>query len=85
MEDRQTYHLPVMCRWRKEEQMTIIDIIIGKVTNMNLKSNGFLHFISRMPEGFASLFMFGRARSKTSVENSIAVVGVKKALLIGNI
>ena len=29
--------------------------------------------------------MFGRARSKTSVENAIAVVGVKTALLIGNI
>ena len=40
---------------------------------------------NRMAGGFASLCMFGRARSKTSVENSIAVVGVKKALLIGNI
>ena len=46
-----------------------------------------VHIVSdnRMAEAFSSLCMFGRARSKTSVENSIAVVGVKKAFLIGNI
>ena len=34
-------------------------------------------------QGFSLLNKFKKSRRKTSVENSIAVIGVKKALLIG--
>jgi hypothetical protein len=34
-------------------------------------------------QGFSLLNMFKKSKPQTSVENSIAVIGVKKALLVG--
>ena len=56
-----------------------IPLTLQKVTERTLQS-----MFYRMSEGLSAMCLCGQTKSnKTSVENSIAVIGVKKALLIG--
>ena len=56
-----------------------IPLTLQKVTERTLQS-----IFYRMSEGLSAMCLCGQNKSnKTSVENSIAVIGVKKALLIG--